>query len=34
VRYRPAVLAGQAVKSQKLIEVKFNPYEDESAPVR
>ena len=25
VRYRPAILAGQAVKSQKLIEVKFAP---------
>ena len=25
VRYRPAILAGQAVKSQKLIEVKFDP---------
>jgi len=28
VRYKPAEIAGQAVKSQKLIEVKFNPYED------
>ena len=25
VRYRPAILAGQPVKSQKLIEVKFDP---------
>ena len=25
VRYRPAILAGQTVKSQKLIEVKFDP---------
>jgi TonB family protein len=28
VRYKPAEIAGQPVKSQKLIEVKFNPYED------
>ena len=28
VRYKPAELAGERVKSQKLIEVKFNPYED------
>jgi protein TonB len=27
VRYRPAQIAGRAVKSQKLIEVKFDPYE-------
>jgi len=27
VRYRPASIAGQPVKSQKLIEVSFNPYE-------
>ena len=27
-RYRPAEIAGQAVKSQKLIEVTFDPYED------
>ena len=30
VRYRPALLAGQAVKSQKLIEVTFNPYEEQA----
>ena len=29
VRYRPALIAGQPVKSQKLIEVTFNPYEDQ-----
>jgi TonB family protein len=29
VRYKPAEIAGSRVKSQKLIEVKFNPYEDE-----
>jgi TonB family protein len=28
VRYRPALLGGQPVKSQKLIEVSFNPYEE------
>ena len=28
VRYKPAELGGVRVKSQKLIEVKFNPYED------
>jgi TonB family protein len=28
VRYQPAQLAGQPVKSQKLIEVTFNPYEE------
>jgi protein TonB len=27
VRYRPAAIAGRAVKSQKLIEVKFDPNE-------
>ena len=32
VRYRPAILAGQAVKSQKLIEVKFDPYVEPHAP--
>jgi TonB family protein len=30
VRYQPAQLAGQPVKTQKLIEVKFDPYEDEA----
>jgi TonB family protein len=30
VRYRPALLAGQPVKSQKLIEVTFNPYEEQA----
>ena len=28
VRYSPALLAGQAVKTQKLIEVVFDPYEE------
>lgn len=28
VRYSPALLAGQPVKTQKLIEVVFDPYED------
>lgn len=28
VRYRPAEIRGQPVKSQKLIEVTFNPYDD------
>ena len=28
VRYKPAEIAGERVKSQKLIEVKFNPRED------
>ena len=32
VRYRAAILAGQAVKSQKLIEVKFDPYGEPQAP--
>lgn len=31
VRYRPAMIAGAAVKSQKLIEVKFDPYEESHA---
>jgi TonB family protein len=30
VRYRPALLAGQAVKSQKLVAVSFNPYEEQA----
>jgi TonB family protein len=30
VRYRPALLAGEPVKSQKLIEVTFNPYEEQA----
>jgi TonB family protein len=29
VRYRPAEIGGARVKSQKLIEVKFNPYDEE-----
>jgi len=29
VRYQPAEIRGQPVKSQKLIEVKFNPRDDE-----
>ncbi len=29
LRYSPALIAGQAVKSQKLVEVEFNPYETE-----
>jgi len=29
VRYRPALLAGEPVKSQKVIEVSFNPYEEQ-----
>ena len=33
VRYRAAILAGQAVKSQKLIEVKFDPYGEPLAPL-
>jgi protein TonB len=33
VRYQPAEIAGVRVKSQKLIEVKFNPYEDEGSAV-
>jgi len=33
VRYKPAEIGGTPVKSQKLIEVKFNPYEDERAGV-
>ena len=28
VRYKPAEIAGRPVKSQKLVEVNFNPYED------
>lgn len=28
VRYKPAEIAGNRVKSQKLVEVKFDPYED------
>jgi TonB family protein len=33
VRYQPAEIAGVRVKSQALIEVKFNPYEDEASAV-
>ena len=29
VRYKPAEISGERVKSQKLIEVKFNPRADE-----
>ena len=32
VRYSPALLAGQPVKTQKLIEVTFNPYEEPARP--
>lgn len=28
MRYQPALLAGQPVRTQKLIEVKFDPYDD------
>ena len=28
VRYQPAQIGGRAVKSQRLIEVTFNPYEE------
>jgi protein TonB len=31
VRYQPALLSGRPVKSQKLIEVSFKPYEDAPA---
>jgi TonB family protein len=34
VRYRPAMLAGQPVKSRKLIEVTFNPREEADAAGR
>jgi len=30
VRYKPAEIAGQAVKTQKLIEVSFNPNEEQA----
>jgi protein TonB len=33
VRYKPAEIGGTRVKSQKLIEIKFNPYEDERSTV-
>lgn len=33
VRYKPAEIGGERVKSQKLIEVKFNPREDEASKV-
>ena len=33
VRYKPAEIRGAAVKSQKLIEVKFDPYQDERSAV-
>lgn len=33
LRYRPALVAGKPVLSQKLVEVKFDPYED-GAPSR
>lgn len=33
VRYKPAEIGGVRVKSQKLIEVKFNPNEDEGSTV-
>jgi protein TonB len=33
VRYKPAQIGGQPVKSQKLIEVKFNPRDDEASKV-
>ena len=29
LRYSPALIAGQAVKTQKLVDVEFNPYEAE-----
>ncbi len=29
LRYSPALIAGQAVKTQKLVQVEFNPYEAE-----
>ena len=31
LRYRPALVAGRPVMSQKLVEVKFDPYETEGA---
>jgi TonB family protein len=34
VRYKPALIAGQPVKSQKLIEVTFNPYEEPAPAAR
>lgn len=33
VRYKPAEIRGSRVKSQKLIEVKFNPYDQERSAV-
>lgn len=33
VRYKPAEIRGAPVKSQKLIEVKFNPYDEERSAV-
>ena len=33
VRYQPAEISGVRVKSQKLIEVKFNPYDQERSAV-
>ena len=33
VRYKPAEIGGNRVKSQKLIEVKFNPYDEERSAV-
>jgi protein TonB len=33
VRYTPAEIGGNRVKSQKLIEVKFNPYDEERSAV-
>lgn len=34
VRYKPAEIAGQPVKTQKLIEVTFNPYEEQAPAAR
>jgi TonB family protein len=34
VRYKPAEIAGQPVKTQKLIEVTFNPYEEPAPAAR
>jgi hypothetical protein len=33
IRYKPAELAGRAVKSQKVVEVTFNPRDDAEALV-
>jgi protein TonB len=33
VRYKPAEIGGSRVKSQKVIEVKFNPYDEERSAV-